>query len=227
MQATPELRSEIYEEIKRNGGDRFWCSSSPLLLSVYCGLYQTLQRVLGGNFLDTLPEQSQDLFHQGKYQNIWSSITEDNVPNEIEGFLVRHAIGMTSPWNLTNRKIGVVGGGALGILPPATQPGDEIYAVGLHHSRKYPGRVVDLHQLVLRPYLINSAIDAETPEYETTRDDDGGWGNTRHFTLVGCAWIGALASSYPSLFLDGYSGPDSGFKEQPQPKDRRTTAWIH
>ena len=152
--------------------------SSPFLLSRYCDAHQMLERMLGGNFLDTLPNQREELFDQRQYRHIWSSIFETPIPNGVEDSLIRYALGIPSHSILTNRKIGVLGRGKVAILPPATRPGDEIHAFRLKaHDLQY-------RLLVLRPYLMKSGIDAGYPRSGLS------WGETRHFTLVGFACMG-------------------------------------
>jgi hypothetical protein len=211
MHSTPQLRSELFEEIKRNVLSPEQDFSSPLLLSAYCDAHQTLERMLGGNFLGTLPKPREDLFHQEKYQRLWGKIfLEFSVSNTIEDILFIHAIGY-SQRTLINRKIGVLARGSLAILAPATLPGDEVHAF---YSSSLSKLNTNIHLLVLRPQLNKSGIDAGNPEYETKQDDGEGWENTRHFTLIGCAWI---------KIGDPFWLYDRGSEWW----DRRTTAWIH
>lgn len=91
---------------------------------------------------------------------------------------MRYALGISSHYILPNRKIGVLGGGNLAIVPPATRPGDKIHAFRLNgHDRL-------CRLVVLRPYHIESGEYAGYPGSETS------WGITRHFTLVGFACMG-------------------------------------
>jgi hypothetical protein len=170
IHSTPQFRLELFEEIKRNGVSPEQQFSSPLLLSAYCDAHQTLEQMLGGNFLDTLPEQREELFHRNKYQRLWRNIFSGSsvTTNAIEDILIMHAMGMYSQRILINRKIGVLAGGSLAILAPAPRPEDEVYAFCSNSKG-----ITNVRLLVLRPQLIKSGIDAGHPEYEAEQDDEG------------------------------------------------------
>jgi hypothetical protein len=224
MHSTPQLRSEVFKEIKKeikwNDTSPEQYFSSPLLLSAYCDAHQRLEQMLGGNFLDTLPEEREKLFHRDKYQRLWrNNFSGSSVANTIEDILVIHAIGMYSQRILINRKIGVLAGGSLAILAPTTRPGDEIYAFRSNPDSDWGN--AHIHLLVLRPQLIKSGIDAGNPEYETKQDDEE-WGNVRHFTLIGCAWT--KIDDIQQLWEESDGIP---YLKSDEWSDRRTTAWVH
>ena len=217
IHSTPQ-RSELFEEVKRNDIFSGQHSSSPLLLSAYRNAHQTLEWMLGGNFLNTLSKERQELFRLDKFQHLLRSISsKSSVTKTIEAILVLHAMGMYSQRILINRKIGVLAGGSLAILAPATRPGDEVYAFC---SKCVSGFITEVHLLVLRPQLIKSGINAGNPEYET-KQDDAGWGNVRHFTLIGCAWT----RIDDALLTLGFTNGESARRNKLW--DMRTTAWVH
>ena len=216
MHSTPQLRSELFGEIKRKYISPEQPFSSPILLSAYCNAHQTLERMLDGNFLEALPKQREELFLQDRYQRLWKNVYKTT--KQIEDILVIHAMVFHSQSILINRKIGVLAGGSLAILAPATRLGDEVYAFCPSPPLEWNAK---MYLLVLRPQLIESGIDAGNPEYETKQDDEE-WGNTRHFTMIECAWTN----------LDDVRQLRRGFASGEYARrkkwwDLRTTAWVH
>jgi hypothetical protein len=221
MHSTPHPLSELFEEMRRIGISPKQDFSPPLLLSAYCDAHQMLERMLGGNFLHALPEQMEELSEYRQYQDIWSSIFEAQIPNRVEDLLIRYALGIPPHSILVNRKIGMLAEGSLAILAPATRPGDEVYAFSPSSHFAWSAK---MHLLVLRPQLIESGIDAGNPDYETKQDDEG-WENTRHFTLIGCAWTKTDDDIQFCEFWARFTNRE--YVRSNKFWDRRTTAWIH
>lgn len=125
-----------------------------------------------------------------------------------------YALGIESHYILPNRKIGLLGGENLAIRPPDTRPGVEIHAFRLNGQQR-PCRL-----LVLRPYHIESGEYAGYPWSET------GWGETRHFTLVGFAYMGGHDEKFGRLIWKKriHKGGDRYYNLFPPTS---TTALIH
>jgi hypothetical protein len=207
------------------------------LSSEYRRADESLRSLLGENFLEPLPEQDEELFQQDKYRDFWRCIYGAGffyiAGINVEDCLMVHALGLDVPSGdipcvVANRKIGVLSGGALGILAPATYPGDEIYAFAVKANPMKGVGDICIHLLVLRPYPIKSITHASHLEYKTKRDNKGGWENIQHFTLVGCAWVGydclAMKRAYQIWDRKGF---DSRDYEDNAWGDLKTTAWIY
>lgn len=181
LQPRPELR-DLFLLAKDQRNPKF----APQQASIFRDPYLMFQQwycqwlhLLREQFVTSLSEQEKDFTRSTEFQHFWSDVACDmgdhKLPISVAGFVMRDALGLNSPSRVAGRKVAQLLKGGLGIVSPATLPGDELHTICT---------LKQLYLLVLRP--LDATVVVDTAEVYDGREEDG---NPRRFRHIGYAWV--------------------------------------